>query len=130
VNFAQYYQYDEFGSASIVGEEVYKAHRKKLREEKEARKEEAIQETISFEDETTVAGKKYPLLVMPSGLFVYKNEVPPEESKSQPNPEHKLVLFVPSKSKNAKQKFKKIKMHPMTSIVIRSKTADKDKDHA
>jgi hypothetical protein len=84
--------------------------------------EEAIQETIPFEDETTVAGKKYPLLVMPSGLFVYKNEVPPEESKSHPDPEHNLVLFVPNKNKNAA---KTIKMHPMTGVAIRSKTADK-----
>jgi hypothetical protein len=118
---------DDWGPFSPEDDEVIDILKKHL---KKPPSEEAIQETIPFEDETTVAGKKYPLLVMPSGLFVYKNEVPPEESKSQPNPEHKLVLFVPSKSKNAKQKFKKIKMHPMTSIVIRSKTADKDKDHA
>lgn len=90
-------------------------------------KETCTQETIPFEDETTVAGKKYPLLVTPSGLFVYKNEVPPEESKSQPDPEHKSILFVPNKNKKSG---KTIKMHPMTSIAIRSKTADKDKDHA
>ena len=81
--------------------------------------EEAIQETIPFEDENVVAGKKHPLLIMPSGLFVYKNEVPPEESKSHPDPEHKLVLFVPNKNKKAA---KTIKMHPMTGVAIRAKT--------
>jgi hypothetical protein len=90
-------------------------------------KEECKQETIPFEDETIVAGKKYPLLVTPSGLFMFKNEIPPEEPKSLDlNPEHKVVLFVPNKSKGAKQKFRKIKMHPMTGVAIRSKTADKD----
>ena len=80
-------------------------------------KEDAIQETIPFEDETTVAGKKYPLLIMPCGLFIYKDEIPPQEPKS-PEPDSGPVLFIPNKNKKSA---KKIKMHPMTGVAIRAK---------
>jgi hypothetical protein len=86
--------------------------------------EEAIQETISFEDETIAAGKKYPLLVMPSGLFmfkdasglfIFKDEVPPQEKSELVMDE--MILFVPNKNKKSG---KKIKMHPMTGVALKS----------
>jgi hypothetical protein len=89
--------------------------------------EDAIQETIPFEDEETIKGVAYPLLMLSSGLFVFKKDIPPADSEpaSDGIPEHNFILYVPTKSKSGKTK--KVKMHPMTGVKIRSKIADKDK---
>lgn len=83
--------------------------------------EECTQETLPFEDEEKVKGVAYPLLLLPSGLFVYKDDIPPAEPKP-PESKSGPVLFIPNKNKKSAQA---IKMHPLTGVAIRSKTADK-----
>jgi hypothetical protein len=68
----QYYIYDKNGYCKTVTKEEADIHKKAL----VSQKEETTQQHIKFEDVEEVNGKKYPILMMSSGLYKYKGEMP------------------------------------------------------
>jgi hypothetical protein len=97
-----YHIYEMDGTVKKVTKEESEAYGKALPKYVEVQTEEAEQQHIPFEDEQEVNGKKYPLIMMPSGLYKYTSYVAPEYKKPEP---------------------KIIKLNPLWATRIRAKDA-------